>query len=191
MESKTHETNYKLLSRWYRVPADLARIYPLVSDQCWRECGHRGTLLHIWWECPLIRPYWTDIKSLIREILDLDIPLSPAYFLLHVPRIPISRYKKSALPHLLNAARRLLPIYWKQARVPSREDWIKKVNDIREAEHWIATCRGKVERFEAIWGPWKDYMSDSDQISSSLDLALLKLAEPSLRSRLDNGNNAQ
>lgn len=188
MESKTQETNYKILSRWYRVPADLARIYPSVSDQCWRGCGHRGTLLHIWWECPLIKSYWKDIKSSVKEILDLDIPLSPAYFLLHVPSIPIGGYKKSVLPHLLNASRRLVPIYWKQTRVPTKEDWIKKVNDIREAEHWIASCKGKTERFEIIWGPWKDYVFDPNHMSSSLDMALLELAEPSLRSRLDNVN---
>lgn len=179
------------MSRWYRVPADLARIYPSVSDQCWRKCGLRGTLLHIWWECPLIQPYLADIRALIREILDLDIPLSPTHFLLHVPQMPISRYIKSVLPHLLNAARRLLPIYWKQPKIPSRADWIQKVNDIRETEHWIATCKGKLERFDYIWGPWKDYISDPDQESTSLDLALLELAEPSLRSRLDKSNGAQ
>lgn len=68
-------------------------------------------------------------------------------------------------------------------------DWIKKVNDIREAEHCIATCKGKVERFDAIWRPWKDYMSDPDHATSSLDLALLELVEPTLRSHLGNGNN--
>lgn len=29
IDSKTQETNYNLLTRWYRVPAALLRIYPI------------------------------------------------------------------------------------------------------------------------------------------------------------------
>lgn len=115
IDSKTQETNYKILSRWYRVPADRARIYPSTSDWCWRGCGQRGTLLYIWWDCPMVRPYWEDIKSQIKDIMDLDIPLSPIHYLLHIPPMPITQYKKSILPHLLNAAKRLLPIFFGKA----------------------------------------------------------------------------
>lgn len=59
VDSKTQENNYKLLTRWYRVPSSLARIYPSTSDRYWRGCGMRRTLLHIWWECPLLTPFWS------------------------------------------------------------------------------------------------------------------------------------
>lgn len=52
----------------------------------------------------------------------------------------------------------------------------------------MATCRGTVERFNVLWGPWMDYVANPGQVSSSRDLALLALAEPSLRSRIDNIN---
>ena len=38
-DSQMQETNYKLMSRWYRVPVDLARMYPASSDQCWWDMG--------------------------------------------------------------------------------------------------------------------------------------------------------
>lgn len=88
IDSKTQELNYKILLRWYRIPADLTRTYSSISDQCWRGCGHRGTLLHSWWECPVFRPYWEDIKSQIKEITGIDIPLSAIHFLLHIPPMP-------------------------------------------------------------------------------------------------------
>lgn len=82
----------------------------------------------------MIRPYWEDIRSQIKDIMGLDVPLSPVHFLLHVPPMPVSLYKKSVLPHLLNAAKRLLPIYWKQTQILGREEWRHKVSEIREAE---------------------------------------------------------
>lgn len=183
IDSKTQEINYKILMRWYRVPADLARIYPPTPDQCWRGCSHKGTLLHIWWDCPVIRLYWEDIKSQIKEIMGIDIPLSPVHFLLHIPPTPMSQYKKSVLPHLLNADKRLLPIFWRHPQTPNREEWHHRVGDIREAEDWIATCRGVRDRFTATWQPWTVYVSDPGHMPSSLDVALLELAEPSLRGR--------
>lgn len=75
IDSKTRE-NFKILSCWYWVPTDLARIYPSTPEQCWRGC----TLLHLWWEWPVIIPFWADIKDQIKDILGLDIPLSHFIF---------------------------------------------------------------------------------------------------------------
>lgn len=87
------------------------------------------------------------------------------------------------LPHLLNADKCLLPIYWKQARIPSLEEWTRKVKEIKEAEEWVATCNGISKRFNTIWALWLHHTSDTGFIPSSLDTALLELAEPYLRGR--------
>lgn len=96
-------------------------------------------------------------------------------FLLH---IPLSHYKHSALPHLLNAAKRLILIHWKSLRIPSELDWLGKVTKIMEAKEWVATCKGTRERFDAIWASWWNYFSGQAPVSSSLDIALLTLAGP-------------
>lgn len=105
VDTKMQEKGFKILSHWYGVPSKLARIYPAPLDACWRECGHRGTFLHIWRECPKLQPYWQGIRSQIKVILNIELPDSPMELLLHVPTIPLSHYRKSVLPHLLNAAR--------------------------------------------------------------------------------------
>lgn len=124
VDTKMQENSFKLLTRWYRVPTTLVRIYPTASAACWRGCGLRGTFLHIWWECPRLWPFWQDIKAQIKVILDVDLQDSPLEFLLHVPSTPLSHYHKSILPHLLNAARRLIPIHWKSAHITGQNDWV-------------------------------------------------------------------
>lgn len=163
---------------WYRVPTMLARIYPSTSDLCWRGCGQRGSFLHVWWDCPLIRPFWEEIKRNVKAILEIDLPLVPVHFLFHLPTILMAKYKKSALPHLLNAEKRLIQIHWKGTYVPNHGDWVRRVTDIMEAEQWIATCRNRRDHFEAVWEPWKTYIAGTQTVSPSLDMALLALVDP-------------
>lgn len=99
IDSKTQENNYKILAQWYRVPAALAKIFPSVSNLCWWGCGHRGTLLHIWWECPVIQGFWSDVKNQIRQALGIDLPMSPIHFLLHVPTVRSANTER-ALYHI-------------------------------------------------------------------------------------------
>lgn len=85
-------------------------------------------------------------------ILDLELPDSLLELLLHFPSIPPRHYRKSVLPHLLNAARQLIPVYWKSAQIPTRKEWIHLVNNIMAAEEWIVTCKGRYEN-SAVYGP--------------------------------------
>lgn len=98
VDMKMRENGFKVMTKWYRVPTKLAKIYPTSSDACWRDCGHRGLFLHIWWDCPKLQPYWQDIRTQINLILNIDLPDSPMGFLLHVPTISLSLYRKLVLP---------------------------------------------------------------------------------------------
>lgn len=49
---------------------------------CWRGCGNMSTdQYHIFWDWPVISPYWTDIISAIKTIfyLKLDLNFKVAY----------------------------------------------------------------------------------------------------------------
>lgn len=138
IESRTQETNYKLLTMLYRTPATLSHIYPSVPDLCWRGCGQRGTLLRLWWECPMFRPFWSQVNDQIKKCTGVGVPLSPANFLLHVPTIPLSHSKKSALnPYLLET----------NTCAQYRGVEIGKVNGIMELKEWVMKCMDRYKRF--------------------------------------------
>lgn len=61
ISSKFAEVNYKMITRWHLTPAHLHDILPNMPALCWRGCGELATHAHIWWQCPLIRPYWSSI----------------------------------------------------------------------------------------------------------------------------------
>lgn len=46
------------LTRWYRYPVHLRSIILAVLETCWCCRVDRGTMLHFWWGCPEVRPFW-------------------------------------------------------------------------------------------------------------------------------------
>ena len=66
-------------------------------------------------------------------------------------------YKRSVTPHLLNAAKALIPRYWKQSKVPNIMEWKNEVERIMEAERWVHTVKDQQDKFKDIWAGWIYY----------------------------------
>lgn len=125
--TKIQETNYKILTHWYRTPALLKKIFPSTTDVCWRCQEERGTLIHIFWTCSRIRDFWRDVRLIIQKFTDRTVPDDPAYFLLHATDTPARIYKKSVVRHLLDAAKACIPSFWKSTHTPSIAFWLQIV----------------------------------------------------------------
>lgn len=95
--AKIQETNYKLLSRWYRTPLILRKFFPATSDLCWRCRADRGTLIHIFWSCPVLDNFWRTLHKVAQKFTERTIPDDPAFFLLHASNIPEKAYKTSVI----------------------------------------------------------------------------------------------
>lgn len=107
------ENTYKIFLFWYMTPDILHTIYPTSSDRCWRCQKDRGTLLHIYWSCPLITPFWNMVQQLLACLLELHIPMAPKFFLLGVLQLKIPTPYKKLTRHILTAARCLIALLLK------------------------------------------------------------------------------
>lgn len=60
-------------------------------------------------------------------------------------------------PHLLNAAKGLIPKFCKQTYCPTLQDCKREVDRVMEAEQWVYTVKNNLEKFHNIWSSWMYY----------------------------------
>lgn len=126
----------------------------MVPDHCWRCETEVGTLLHVWWSCPRIQPYWRKIHEVISS---LPLEFLPGQYLLHLSKIPSKKYFKSIAMHLINVARLCMPVYWRSAWLSSLKEWALHFDRIATMEELILTSQDKFSSFSAIWEAWITY----------------------------------
>ena len=77
------EMQIKTTVRYHFMPVRMADIQKSTGNECWRECGEKGTLLLCWWECKLVQPLWRTVWRFLKN-LEIELPYDPAIPLLGI-----------------------------------------------------------------------------------------------------------
>ena len=99
----------------------------------------KGTLLHCWWKCKLIKPLWKTVQRFLKK-LGIKLLYEPAIPLLGTyPQETITE-KDTGTPMFTDAVF-IIARTWKQPRCPLTDEWIKKVQYIYTIEYYSAIKR--------------------------------------------------
>lgn len=72
-----HLIQFKTVHRAHLISYKLHKMGPAHFSACWR-CDHpRGDFIHIFWSCPAINTYWTQVISEINSLTSTPIAPSP------------------------------------------------------------------------------------------------------------------
>lgn len=84
--------------------------------------------------CPIIKTFWSEVKSSIKNLTGWSLADSPATYRLHDTHLSVKDYKNSPLKHLLNAAKACILVLWKQTTPPTLKHWRIRVSNIKLME---------------------------------------------------------
>lgn len=117
----------------------------------WWCCGlAQGTMLHIWWDFPVLCPFWDSIFSLYNSLTGSYIPTSPSLGLLSMLPGSISSLKKEA-PHTFpngssNFYSETLEVLW-----PTLREWVSELDHLRRMEKLMVDNSGRSSTCMRTW----------------------------------------
>nr|AAQ96249.1 LRRGT00036 [Rattus norvegicus] len=144
------EMQIKTTLRFHLTPVRMAKIKNSGDSRCWGGCGERGTLLHCWWDCRLVKPFWKSVWRFLRK-LDIELPEDPAIPLLGIYPKDASTYKRDTCFTMFIAALFIIARNWKEPRCPSTEEWIQKMWYIYTMEYYSAIKNNRFMKFVGKW----------------------------------------
>ena len=139
----------KTTMRYHLTPVRIATIKKSTNNKHQRGCREKGTLLHCWWECKLVRPLWRTVWRLLKK-LEIELPYDPAIPLLGIHTEETRIERDMCIPMFISALFKIARS-WKQPRCPLADEWARKLWYIHTVEYCSAI---KKNTFESVLMRW-------------------------------------
>jgi hypothetical protein len=86
----------KTTLRFHLIPVRMAKVKTSGDSILCQECGERGTFLHCWWDCKLVKPLWIPLWKFLKKF-DIVLPKEPAILLLGIYNLGFSNIRQEEM----------------------------------------------------------------------------------------------
>ncbi|KAG9465534.1 hypothetical protein GDO78_018138 [Eleutherodactylus coqui] len=100
-----------------------------------------GSMLHLFWLCPVLRSFWTDTYNLIYKISGIKIPFTPKLTLLLLDPGEIYLPLKKLIGHILLGAKNLIARKWKSTTIPTLTELTQLVSEHSIFEKFFSSMK--------------------------------------------------
>lgn len=147
------ETNYKVLTRWYLVPTRISKFFPQYPSHYFRGCTVPGSHVHIWWECPKVSSFWSEIFKILSTMFKVSLTPDPTVALLNSKPQTITHRQFKLLLFVTTAAKQTIANAWKLNTLCIMSVKQRVTQSMIHAKT-EAILFDKISKFESLWKPW-------------------------------------
>lgn len=154
------EFDWKVKIRFFNTPFIISSFVKTPNVAlCWRKCGNIGDTTHIFWDCPVLRGFWGEIKKEIDTILEIDVALEPMLFLLGaIPKGVYNVDQRYALRILLLVAKKMITVNWREVKPPTIGQWTQRLKNVYLMERMTASLQLRMDTFMQRWSSISRYL---------------------------------
>lgn len=155
---------FKVLHRLHYSKTKLHRIYPSISPLCDRCKSAEGSLAHLFWTCPSLYNFWSEIFKWFSDIYNCEFKPDP--------NIALFGYSRSLLTQSFSVqntfmygviiAKRLILRLWKSETAPTFKDWLSELTGVLHLERLRYGLLNRLKVFFKIWQPFLDHLAQLD-----------------------------
>ena len=155
INSRYRLIQYKVLHRLHYSKTKLSRIFPSVSSQCDKCCTAEGSLAHLFWFCPKLYNFWSNIFQWLSTAYSGDIQPNCDLAILgcSAETLKLPYDTQTALHLGMVVAKKLILLTWKSTSPPCFTHWLNEMFSVIQMEKLRHHKGNTQKRFERTWGP--------------------------------------
>ena len=159
---------WKNMTRYFITPKISGRV-AAEKQPCWRLCGNMDAdHEHVFWNCPNIEKYWDDVWSVIKEVLQYDIPkTSMILYLGNLTQEYMQFDDLYLVKVLLAASKKAITRLWRNSSSPTCEQWLCIVEELYVMERFTHRLRIQEELFLEKWTKWTEYKNQENDTTDA------------------------
>lgn len=150
---------FKILNRFYWIPPRLFRLKLRDNADCWKCCSSEGNLLHLLWECPMIKNYWLKIHDCIENITWTSLEFCPRLYVLNDPQMTSNCGAADFIQTSIMVGKQIIMRNWKNPGEPSFQEWSMELAKVASYEKISFNINDSAEKYVAKWGKYVQYIA--------------------------------